>query len=80
MLSSYSGLMAFHSVPVAADQKYLPVFQVKVVDKDPVWFHCEQTGHCGAGMHRKPIVKSSILLTFNVNRDGVRYQSSSRYV
>ncbi|PBK62267.1 Cupredoxin [Armillaria solidipes] len=37
-------------VPVAADQKYLPVFQVKVVDKDPVWFHCEQTGHCGAGM------------------------------
>ncbi len=72
--------MAFHSVPVAADQKYLPVFQVKVVDKDPVWFHCEQTGHCGAGMHQKPIVKSSILLTFNVNRDGVCYQSSSRYV
>ncbi|KAG7444601.1 Cupredoxin [Guyanagaster necrorhizus] len=37
-------------VPVAPDNKYLSAFQVKVVDDNPVWFHCEQTGHCGAGM------------------------------
>ncbi|KAK0470424.1 Cupredoxin [Desarmillaria tabescens] len=37
-------------VPVSPDEKYLPTFNVKVVDKDPVWFHCEQTGHCGSGM------------------------------
>ncbi|KAG8905176.1 hypothetical protein FRB99_000590 [Tulasnella sp. 403] len=37
--------------PVSPDQKDdFPYFDVKVKNKKPIWVHCEQVGHCPAGM------------------------------
>ena len=41
--------MQFFSFPVAAEGGGLPSFQLTVKDTNPVWIHCEQTGHCGKG-------------------------------
>lgn len=37
------------SVPVEPGQKDIGEFRVTVKDESPVWVHCEQKGHCGAG-------------------------------
>ncbi|KAF9466673.1 hypothetical protein BDZ94DRAFT_1157529 [Collybia nuda] len=37
-------------MPVAAENEGLPNFQVHVTDINPIWVHCQQTGHCGKGM------------------------------
>lgn len=37
--------------PVASDSDpELPNFVITVNDTNPIWVHCEQTGHCGQGM------------------------------
>ncbi|KAJ3709821.1 Cupredoxin [Lentinula raphanica] len=37
--------------PVASDSDpELPNFVITVNDTNPIWIHCEQKGHCGAGM------------------------------
>jgi len=36
--------------PVDADATYFPTFNITVYDNNPIWVHCEQTGHCGQGM------------------------------
>jgi len=37
--------------PVASDSDpELPNFVITVNDTNPIWVHCEQTGHCGKGM------------------------------
>lgn len=53
MLYSYPVHLIFFcaSMPVAAGTTALPTFQVVVNDTNPVWVHCEQTGHCGKGKH-----------------------------
>ncbi|KAJ3908083.1 Cupredoxin [Lentinula edodes] len=38
-------------LPVASDSDpELPNFVITVNDTNPIWIHCEQKGHCGAGM------------------------------
>jgi plastocyanin len=38
-------------MPVASDSDpTLPNFVITVNDTNPIWVHCEQTGHCGKGM------------------------------
>jgi len=37
-------------MPVTPDTSPLPTFQVTVNDGNPIWIHCQQTGHCAQGM------------------------------
>jgi plastocyanin len=37
-------------VPVSANTTDFPTWNVTVNTTDPLWFFCEQTGHCGKGM------------------------------
>ncbi|KAF5393530.1 hypothetical protein D9757_000570 [Collybiopsis confluens] len=46
-----SGGVGSGFMPVASDSDpTLPNFVITVNDTNPIWIHCEQKGHCGAGM------------------------------
>jgi len=46
-----SGGITSGFMPVAADATSFPTFSLTVTNATtPLWFHCEQTGHCGKGM------------------------------
>jgi len=37
-------------MPVAANATTFPVWRINITDTSPLWFFCEQTGHCQSGM------------------------------
>jgi len=37
-------------VPVAANATAFPIWSISITDTTPLWFYCEQAGHCGSGM------------------------------
>lgn len=37
-------------MPVAANATTFPVWTIQITQLTPLWFFCEQTGHCGKGM------------------------------
>ncbi|KAG5651999.1 hypothetical protein H0H81_006651 [Sphagnurus paluster] len=37
-------------IPVATENDSLPNYHFHVMDTNPVWVFCQQTGHCGKGM------------------------------
>jgi len=52
LVNATSNQMGFNSgfVPVTANATEFPVWTVQVTAATPIWFYCQQTGHCAQGM------------------------------
>jgi len=52
-------------MPVAANATEFPVYSFKINEVTPLWFFCEQTGHCEQGMVMAINVNASSPNTFD---------------